>query len=41
LNKGDHVGHKAIAWVFLEAVHDDDKELPVGGRAADVEWADR
>jgi NADPH-dependent ferric siderophore reductase len=29
------------AWVFLEAVHDDDKELPVGGRAADVEWVDR
>ena len=29
------------AWVFLEAGHEDDKELPVGGRAADVEWVDR
>ena len=29
------------AWVFLEAGHDDDKELPVCGRAADVEWVDR
>jgi hypothetical protein len=27
--------------VFLEAAHDGDKELPVGGRAADVEWVDR
>lgn len=31
----------APAWVFLEAGHDGDKELPVGGRAADVEWVDR
>jgi NADPH-dependent ferric siderophore reductase len=29
------------AWVFLEAAHDGDKKLPVGGRAADVEWVDR
>jgi NADPH-dependent ferric siderophore reductase len=29
------------SWVFLEATHDDDKQLPVGGRAADVEWIDR
>jgi NADPH-dependent ferric siderophore reductase len=29
------------ARVFLEAGHDDDKQLPVGGRAADVEWVDR
>jgi len=29
------------SWVFLEASHDDDKYLPVRGRAADVEWVDR
>jgi NADPH-dependent ferric siderophore reductase len=29
------------SWVFLEAAHDGDKELPVRGRAADVEWVDR
>ncbi len=29
------------AWVFLEAGHADDKELPVRGRAADVEWVNR
>ena len=27
--------------VFLEANHDDDKQLPVGGAAAEVEWVDR
>jgi NADPH-dependent ferric siderophore reductase len=27
--------------VFIEADHDDDKRLPVGGVAADVEWVDR
>jgi NADPH-dependent ferric siderophore reductase len=27
--------------VFLEASHEDDKQLQVGGRAADVEWVDR
>lgn len=29
------------SWVFLEASHEDDKQLPVRGRAADVEWVDR
>jgi NADPH-dependent ferric siderophore reductase len=29
------------SWVFLEAAHEDDKQLPVRGRAADVEWVDR
>ena len=29
------------SWVFLEASHEDDKQLPVGGRAADVEWVNR
>lgn len=29
------------AWVFLEARHDSDKELPVGGRNVDAEWVDR
>jgi NADPH-dependent ferric siderophore reductase len=30
----------APAWVFLEAGHDDDKQLPVA-RSADVVWVDR
>ncbi|BBX01197.1 NADPH-dependent ferric siderophore reductase [Mycolicibacterium moriokaense] len=29
------------SWVFLEAAHEDDKQLPVRGRATDVEWVDR
>lgn len=29
------------AWVFLEAGHDSDKDLPVGGRNVDAEWVDR
>jgi NADPH-dependent ferric siderophore reductase len=29
------------AWVFLEAGHDSDKDLPVGGRCVDAEWVDR
>lgn len=31
----------APSWVFPEAAHDGDKDLPVAGRVADVEWMDR
>ena len=36
----DAIGDTAPAWVFLEAGHDDDRELPVAGHA-DVIWVDR